>query len=289
MKILCFGEILFDIFGNEAKIGGAPLNFSAHFHKLGGESYVVGAVGIDELGDEAIKTVKGLGISTKYINPIKVQTGFCNVTYDANEPNYDLSAICAYDNIELSNAQIEEIENEKFDILYFGTLAQRRNVSKSTLKKLLNKKCFKKIFFDMNLLQNYYTDEILISSLHFSDIVKINRYEFEYLKRADICVNEKDLCEKFDIELLLITLDMDGVLLYNAEENKFYMSEKPKNKVISTVGAGDACSACFLYNYLNGVQLQICVDRANLMGDYIVTFKEAIPEYTNEFLKQLFV
>ena len=35
---LCFGEILFDVFGDDRCIGGAPFNFAAHFAQLGGEA-----------------------------------------------------------------------------------------------------------------------------------------------------------------------------------------------------------------------------------------------------------
>ena len=47
---LCFGEILFDVFGDDRCIGGAPFNFAAHFAQLGGEAVMVSAVGDDELG-----------------------------------------------------------------------------------------------------------------------------------------------------------------------------------------------------------------------------------------------
>ena len=42
---LCFGEILFDVFGDDRCIGGAPFNFAAHFAQLGGEAVMVSAVG----------------------------------------------------------------------------------------------------------------------------------------------------------------------------------------------------------------------------------------------------
>ncbi len=85
----------------------------------------------------------------------------------------------------------------------------------------------------------------------------------------------------------MLTLDKDGMILYDAIDDKSYQSAKPQNKVVSTVGAGDASSACFLYNLLKGEPLQKCVERANLMGDYIVTFKEEIPEYSKELLNKL--
>ncbi len=287
MKILTFGEVLYDVFESEAKIGGAPLNFSAHFTRLGGKGYVLSAVGKDELGNKAIEKAKGFGVNTKYISQTDYQTGFCKVSYTGDEPNYDLSAICAYDNIQINDEQLKDIERENFDVLYFGTLAQRSEISRKTIEKLLERKCFKKIFFDMNLRQSYYSKELLEKSLKYSDIVKINRDEFEVLKSMRLCKDEKNLCEVFCIEKLLLTLDKEGMLLYDSKTDKTYTSTKPKNNVVSTVGAGDASSACFLYNYLSKQKLDVCVERANIMGDYIVTFTEAIPEYSNELLESL--
>jgi len=71
--------------------------------------------------------------------------------------------------------------------------------------------------------------------------------------------------------------------------NILYKSSKPKNKAISTVGAGDGFSACFLYNYLAGNKLNDCTERAILLSDFIVTRYEAVPEYTNELCKKIFI
>ncbi len=65
IKILAFGEILWDIIEGEPKIGGAPLNFAGHAHQLGAESALVSAVGKDELGDRALVYLDSLGVDTR--------------------------------------------------------------------------------------------------------------------------------------------------------------------------------------------------------------------------------
>jgi len=47
MKILSFGEVLWDIIGEEAHLGGAPLNFAAHSVLCGGQSSMLSRLGID--------------------------------------------------------------------------------------------------------------------------------------------------------------------------------------------------------------------------------------------------
>ena len=103
MKILCFGEILFDVFENESKIGGAPFNFAAHASRAGAQSYLVSAVGHDALGDKALRIAAEYGVHTEYISRSeKHQTGVCRVTLDREGiPQYDLVDPVAYDYIEL--------------------------------------------------------------------------------------------------------------------------------------------------------------------------------------------
>lgn len=50
LRIVSFGEVLFDIFDDGARLGGAPLNLAVHLHRLGAEPLLVSAVGQDTLG-----------------------------------------------------------------------------------------------------------------------------------------------------------------------------------------------------------------------------------------------
>ena len=67
MKALVFGEILWDIYHDEKFIGGAALNFAAHFSRCGGKAYMLSAVGRDSLADESIYRIEKMGVSTKYM------------------------------------------------------------------------------------------------------------------------------------------------------------------------------------------------------------------------------
>lgn len=286
MKILAFGEILFDVDvkKNEKKLGGAPMNFCSHLTKLGAEGYILSSVGKDALGEEALDFAKYFGVNQKYIILNEKSTGVCNVTYHGSEPDYDLSILGAYDNICVTDEMIEEMKEENFDVCYFGTLAQREKPSKNSLDKVLKSVNFKKVFCDLNLRQTYYSDEVLSFSLEKTDILKINRDEFKFLEEKGFASSVKDLCEKYNIEKVLLTLDKDGAELYDFKEDKTYVAGGVETEEVSSVGAGDSMCACFLYNYLNGVDLQTCLERANTMGAFVVSRKEAIPDYTEKLL-----
>ena len=120
MKFICFGEILFDIFKDSARIGGAPLNVAAHFQKLGATGTIVSAVGDDELGRSALDTVKKFGIGSEHIHISEFPTGKAEVFLVDGIADYAFNEPCAWDDIKIS----DELKGP-FDVLCYGTLAQR--------------------------------------------------------------------------------------------------------------------------------------------------------------------
>ncbi len=301
MKILTFGEILFDIFDGVEKLGGAPLNFCADMVNLGAEGYILSAVSSDLWGQRAAEAMKNVGIDYSFTNTDSLfETGTCIVALDENgEPGYNLVEGVAYDHITVSPEDIDRISATDFDVFYFGTLAQRNISSKGTLDKIFEQCHFKNVFFDVNIRQSYYSSEILRAGLERATILKINHRECGVLCDMGFCMNrfgEKDddeslmalareLCENYNIETVIITLGADGSCVYRHTTEEFLRSDKAENDVVSTVGAGDAFSACFVYNYVDGKTLRQCIDRANTFGDYSVGYLEAIPPISDELRK----
>lgn len=285
MKVLSFGEILWDVFPSEQKMGGAPLNFAAHLVKNGVDTAMYSSVGDDTLGKSAIKNVSGFGIDTSYVAMVQNETGVCLVSFDGDTPIYVIKADTALDNIAYTPL------DEKFDGLYFGTLAQRSENTKDTLEKLLENNKFGEIFFDINIRQKYYTREVVDFSLSKATIFKVSREEIGVLEELGISKKQdyaelcKDLCEKYDnLKLVIITLDKDGSLVYEKCSDKVYYSEKPKSKVVSTVGAGDSFSATFFANFLRGETIKNCLEKATKVSDFVVTKIQAIPDYPQGLL-----
>ena len=59
----CFGEVLWDIFPNEAKIGGAPLNVALRLHSLNNKVAIISALGDDASGKELKLELENFSIS----------------------------------------------------------------------------------------------------------------------------------------------------------------------------------------------------------------------------------
>lgn len=287
-KILVFGEILFDIFGSEKKLGGAPLNFACHFSLLGGTPYVISAVGDDENGRNALEEASRYGVDTSLTAVSDLETGYCRVTLSDGVPSYDLVCPVAYDVIPCPEI------NDGYDGFYFGTLAQRSEKSRETLSKLLEKGQ-KNVFFDVNIRQHYYDRERLDFSLRHTDILKVSREEIGVFAEVGICESRdidgvcREICRKYPVSLVVVTLDKDGGMVYDPKTNKKYYSRAPESKVVSTVGGGDSFSAAFYLNYLNGESVETCLERAVTLSDYVVTQLGAVCVYPDELKKRLCV
>ena len=289
MKVLAFGEILFDCYPATRKIGGAPFNFCAHLAKLGGNCTLYGSVGDDNLGEEALSFAKKFGVDTSFLQKHPtLPTGTCRVTYQNGEPCYDLSGFFSYDSISLDF----DVLAESYDIFYFGTLALRNEISRKTCEKLLSEGNFDLRFFDMNLRQHYYTDELIKQGLSLCDIVKMNREEYLLLKKIFSITGEEydvvlqEICRTYHIQTAILTLDRDGACLWDEKQGFFTVSAQ-KTEFVSAVGAGDSFCACFLYHYKKGHSLQVCLEKASLLAGLVVSYEEAIPDYSVEFLTKL--
>ena len=280
MRILSFGEILWDIFPDEKKIGGAPFNFAAHAARLGAESFMVSAVGNDENGTDALNEVDRLGIKRDYIHiDRKYKTGYCAVTLTDGKPSYDLVRDVAYDHIP------DVCPRGRFDALYMGTLALRSPDSRRAFEKLLKYTDAKEIFFDVNFRGNFYTRELVSALLKETTILKISDEEIGFFGKRDHINVLLDLSKTYPkLKYICLTLGKDGALVYDCRNKAILYSDKPKGKVVSTVGAGDSFAACFLVSILSGKTVNDSLDRAVTLSDFVVTQLGAVPDYDPKIL-----
>src|ERR1035441_2271222 len=84
MTILSIGEILWDVFPDTERLGGAPFNFAVHAHRLGHRGIFLRAVGDDERGRIAAGRAGALGLTTEFLQVVAGQpTGSVRVRLDA--------------------------------------------------------------------------------------------------------------------------------------------------------------------------------------------------------------
>lgn len=294
IRALTFGEALFDIIKGTAHLGGAPLNLAAHLAKLGAKPAVLTAVGRDELGKTLLSRAKEMGIDTSYILIDEHRpTGTVTVELK-NEgiPVFSINEGVAWDAITPDERKFEALAREDWDVFCFGTLAQRSEENRKTLKRLLSEIKAKHFFYDVNLRAGFYRKEWILSSLENCTILKMNEEEAAAISSMlfgtvhtcrMIC---RLLTDKYPkISLICITKGPEGAAVYH--EGIYEEVGTTPIEVADTVGAGDAFSAGFLYTYLLGYGVSKAAAIASLLGTYVASKPGAVPEYSGELMEKL--
>ena len=287
--MVCHGEVLWDVFPDGRKLGGAPGNFAWHVSQFGLDSLAASAVGDDALGREALASFDEKGLS--YLIPfVDRPTGTVQVTLDAaGVPSYEICEGVAWDHIPFTEALAQVARNAK--AVCWGSLAQRNAVSRASIASFLAAtpaSCLK--VFDINLRQHFYSKDIIETSLRACDILKINDDELVIVSRmfgiegpasAESLTAEmaektcRRLIADYGLKMLVLTCGAVGSYVFSDKE-KSYIST-PKVKVADTVGAGDSFTAAFIASLLLGKDLKTAHQKAVEVSAYVCTCKGAMP------------
>ena len=280
LNVVCYGEVLWDVFPTHKKIGGAPLNVALRLNSFGVNANIISSIGNDHNGRELLKyaTNNNLDDATIQIND-QYETGCVNVTLDEKgSASYEIAYPVAWDKIELTNNAKENVKAS--DAFIFGSLACRDNVSKNTLIELLTHAKFK--VFDVNLRPPHYTMNLLVELMKKADFIKCNDDELEEICHAlgfDSDEMQKQiefLAKKTSTNKICITRGGDGALLFT--DGKYYANNGYVINVADTVGAGDSFLATLVFKILSKVEYQECLDTACAIGALVASEKGANPK-----------
>lgn len=285
--IVGIGEALWDILPEGKKLGGAPANFAFHVSQFGLKSCVVSAVGNDALGDEIVNNFTAKGLN-QHISRVEFPTGTVFVELDVNGiPQYDIKENVAWDNIPYT-PQLESLAQNTIAVC-FGSLAQRNDVSRCTIKKFLNamqKSDDTLIVFDINLRQNYYTKALIDESMQHCNILKINDEELITVCQmfnipdGDIEEQCKTILNHYNLRMLILTCGTNGSYVFSRNEVSFQPT--PKVVVADTVGAGDSFTASFIASIIRGKSIRDAHAIAVKTSAFVCTQNGAMPILPND-------
>ena len=281
-NVVGLGEVLWDILPGRTCLGGAPANFAYITTLMGDQGIVASCVGEDSPGVEALQRLEELGLDIDHVQTNRVHpTGTVNVKVDGNGmPRYEIAHPVAWDFL----AWTLDWQNlaEKADAVCFGSLAQRSEGSRATIRRFVRAAPpgAAKIF-DVNLRQSYYSPEVLAESIKLADIVKLNDEELPKimglidLPHRDERSSAQRLIDAYDLKLVCVTRGGRGSLLLQSGA----ASEHPgfRVKVADTVGSGDAFTAGLVHEYLHGAPLDLMNEVANLVGAWVASEVGAMP------------
>jgi len=281
-RVVCFGEVLWDILPEAHRIGGAPLNVCYHLNKMGLEAKIVSQVGADRLGDQLKSELKKLFIDTSFCSTTdSYKTSTVEVELDVSgKPTYTIVEQVAWDYIPFE----EEIASyiAEADAFVFGTLAARNTFSFETLKQYLTYSSYNVI--DVNLRPPFFTKELVLALISYADTLKLNDEELHliasWLKFSALHEVEvmKGILLYFPrLKEIILTKGEEGVLYYSNEQSVQVPSLKVEVK--DTVGAGDAFLAAYLASKLKGSSIEEALQKGVKLSAYVVTQSGACPDY----------
>jgi fructokinase len=280
LKAVAYGEVLWDVFANEKKIGGAPLNVALRMKTLGCDVAMISCVGNDEDGKAIIDQVKSLGLETNAIMQTEnFATGLVNVTLnERGSASYEINYPSAWDKIVLNDFAKKVAADA--DVLIYGSLVCRDEVSRQSLEELLQAQAYK--VFDVNLRKPHYSYEILEQLMHSANFIKFNDEELLEISAAmqspftGLEDNMHFIAERTKVTAMCVTKGKHGALLM--WEGKIYENGGYPIKVADTVGAGDSFLAALITSLLTGKSPQTAIDFACAVGALVAGAPGANPD-----------
>ena len=282
--IFVIGEILFDIFPEYERLGGAPFNFAYHLKHFGFPVRFVSRVGSDKYGRKILDRIEAAGFDPNDIQQDDAHpTGTVQVQLDnQGVPSFDIIPGVAYDYIKFKpEAHTDHLRNA--DIIYFGTLVQRSHQGFKQIQRFLHhKRPSTKSFYDINLRPKCYSDEVIVASLKNTDILKLNTDELQKCKHVTGIDQNDDsfirtMMDQYSLNIIALTKGEDGSELHTSTASH---GAAPTTvvSVVDTVGAGDAYAAMLAAGILKQWSPQKTLAMAAQFAAQICAMAGAIPE-----------
>ncbi len=268
-SIVGLGEVLWDLLPSGKLLGGAPFNFTFHCHQLGHAAIMVSRVGRDDLGRQIRDAMRELGLNDSFVQDDDAHpTGTVGVDLDSTgQPSFTIHP-GAWDYLAW-DSRLETLLGQA-QAVCFGTLIQRNDVARATLRRALRAARNALTVYDVNLRQDFFTPDVLEDSLRASRWVKLNDGELAVLKVMFGLVGTTestlvaDLRKQFGAELVALTRGDRGCLVQTADEEVVVSGVRVR--VVDTIGAGDAFTAGLLCAVLEGRSVADAAHFANRLA-----------------------
>jgi len=288
MHVWSIGEVLWDIFPDQERLGGAALNFCATLQRLGDRATLISAVGKDERGRMALERMRSLGLSTEAIAEVKdLPTGTATVSSgEDGEPAFEIPRPAAFDKICINSGVLAGVKAASVNWFYFGTLLQTKPEIERFTADLARNLHPARGFYDLNLRTGQWNLPLVQRLSRLASVMKLNEAEaetlFDLTRAGDEAFSLEVFCRiwasTYGIDVVCVTRGPAGCMIYDKEA--FYRVPGYKVSVCDTVGAGDAFAAAFLHGYERGWPIPQAARFANALGALVASRAGATPDWS---------
>jgi len=292
MRVWSIGEVLWDVFPDQERFGGAPLNVCANLRRMGDEATLFSAVGDDERGKLALAKMSELGLDTGHVHVVEaLPTGVSIVRMSAaGEPSYEIPRPAAFDALETGEESPVRLEREAEEIgldwLYFGSLLQTSHSIEQFTTQLAQRLSSTRCMYDMNLRAGHWNLPLVQRLSSLATVVKLNEDEAETLfaltQPSGATYSLEEFCRlwagAYGVDTVCVTLGKDGCAVY--QQHELHRFAGYAVVVQDTVGSGDAFAAAFLHGFHQGWPLEQIARFANALGAIVAARAGATPEWS---------
>lgn len=292
LTTIAIGEILWDLFPDGERLGGATFNFSTHLTRLGAPVHFLSALGSDPRGEWARKRALALKIDTGLLQTVDHPTGTVAVTLDSEgKPTFTLQRPAAYDRISIGAGQLAAIAAMQPAWLYYGTLHQMVPEMRELTARLMESLTHATRFYDVNLRPESFTKELVESLLEKADVIKLSEEESVEIDRmfGDHTSTADAFCDRiarrFEARAVCVTQGARGCALWHM--GAFVEAPGYAVKIADTVGSGDAFAAGLLWGLAHGWDIRHTADFANRLGAVVASKAGGVPAWTPSEVESL--
>lgn len=285
-RIVAFGELLFDLFPDGPRLGGAAANVAFHAARLGARALLVSRVGDDALGRRARTELSRHGVDVRFVGvDAERPTGSVHVELTDGEPRFSIGEQAAWDRVEVPPELAPELAHA--DAFVFGTLAQRTPLGSGALGRALSclpPSCLR--IADLNVRPPHATEAALALALDHASVVKLNELEAQ---RVAAAFASQDLVATLfarGVSVVALTRGARGAVLHTRNDSATHpgFAALPGG---DAVGAGDAFTAALAVELCRGTPLPRLVARANRYASFVASQRGAMPDPPRELLAEM--
>ncbi|SEP78902.1 fructokinase [Solimonas aquatica] len=279
-EVLLFGEALVDQFEERTVVGGAPLNVARHLAGLGLKPLLITRIGRDAVGELIRAEFARFGLSEDALQ-LDPHLGSGRVRVHATaggEHRFEILEARAYDAIEAAPA-LAAARAAAGATLYFGSLAQRAAGSRLSLAQL-RREHRGPGFCDLNWRENQLPLAEALPSLRGCSTLKLNETELRLLQQQ-LCLpssTARALLGQLGIGQLLVSCGAHGAWSLDSEGRRQEVAAPAQDRLVDTVGAGDAFAAVMLCAQRRGWPLPQALQRATAFASAICGIRGAVPD-----------
>lgn len=248
----------YTFFGIDTAVSGVAYNIAKALKTLGDNVRLTSMVGKDFAAAYIENTLKKLEIDTNYILPTLKQTPSSVVLFDTDGKR---QIYCDLKDIQESSYPFDTSLLENVDLV----AACNINYNRPLLH--LAKKAGKLIATDVHVLSDIH-DEYNREFMEYADILFLSDENIG----DDYGAFLWQLAHTYNCEIIVLGRGNKGVAVYQRQTNRINeMPAIPVEKVINTVGAGDALFSAFLHFYAKGYETMDALHLAQIFAAYKIT------------------